>query len=71
MEFQIRDYEGATTIVLTLTDAILEGEKDINIWKISFTLPTGERVRLIRMKGSGIWCYSSIIVEEDKLRGNK
>lgn len=49
MEFQTRSESDGIAIHPTLKSAIEEARTNESIWKISFSLPTGERVRLVRM----------------------
>jgi len=50
---------------LKLSDAFMVAEADETIWKISFSLPTGERVRLIRfyVLETPLWKYENIMEE--------
>lgn len=47
IEFQTRSEESGLQFFSSLKDALNEAEKDKSIWKISFSLPNGERVRLV------------------------
>lgn len=48
IEFQTRSEESGLQFFSSLRDALNTAEKDQSIWKISFSLPNGERVRLVR-----------------------
>lgn len=45
---QLRTDEGEIRHVDSLEQALREAKRDFSIWKISFGLPNGERVRLVR-----------------------
>lgn len=47
IEFQTRSEENGLQFFSSLKDALNTAEKDQSIWKISFSLPNGERVRLV------------------------
>ena len=67
MEFQVRSETDGLSIHPTLESAINHANRNPTIWKISFSLPNGERVRLIKIGNDSIgynWAYSPI------LRGN-
>lgn len=49
IEFQTRSEENGLQFFSSLKDALNTAEKDQSIWKISFSLPNGERVRLVRI----------------------
>jgi hypothetical protein len=44
----------------TMAEALQAAKQDTTIWKISFTLPNSERIRLIRMPELDQWVYSPI-----------
>ena len=54
---------------LKLSDAFMVAEADETIWKISFSLPTGERVRLVKSymplygRNETCWIYEPIMEE--------
>jgi hypothetical protein len=48
LEIQTRSHTGEIRIFPSLKEAMAETEKDTEIWKVSFSLPNGERVRLVR-----------------------
>lgn len=58
MQIQTRSDNGELLYFDTLRDALLAAQKDSEIWKISFALPTGERVRLV-YSPSG-WVFENI-----------
>ena len=45
---QLRSEETGIQHVPTLSEALRIAQADPSIWKVSFSLPTGERVRLVR-----------------------
>lgn len=47
-EVQTRTEDGTCRYFATLKQALSHADSDINVWKISYTLPTGERVRMVR-----------------------
>lgn len=47
-EIQTRSEETGLARHKTLKEALLAGEKDLTIWKITFRLPTGENLRMTR-----------------------
>lgn len=46
-KFQTRSEETGIKFFPTFKEALEETKKDSTIWKISFTLETGERIRLV------------------------
>lgn len=44
----------------TFKEALIASKRDITIWKISFTLQTGERIRLVRSQAD-LWNYEPIL----------
>lgn len=60
-EFQTRSNDGAITFYKTLGAAIKAASKDLEIWKVSFKLPTGEQVRLTK-NTNGKFEYDPIII---------
>ncbi len=66
--YQTRRHSGLINQFNSFHDA-LNDAKDLTVWKISFTLPTGERIRLIREgdfeEFPGHWIYSPIINEDE------
>ena len=65
MEVQTRTAEGELFYFDTLAEAYSYAEKDPSVWKISFALPTGERVRLVRRE---LWDNLRLWVWEDMMR---
>lgn len=66
MIVQTRSEENGLVELTSLKDAFDEAKKDKTIWKISFSLDNGERVRLTRQEDSVIgevWIYESLIDE--------
>jgi hypothetical protein len=59
MEVQVRSEETGTRNYPTFQEALDQAEIDISIWKISFDIETGERVRLTR-NGNGFFEYHSV-----------
>ena len=49
-KFQTRDEFGCLQYFSTFREALEAANNDDNIWKISFPLSTGERIRLIRQE---------------------
>lgn len=58
-QFQCRSEETGLSYWATFKAALKHAEEDASVWKISFSLPTGERVRLVLR--SGTWVYEPII----------
>lgn len=54
-EVQTRSESGECRYFTTLAEAMQEAEADTAIWKISFSIPTGERVRLVRSKAGFVY----------------
>ena len=48
MEIQSRTNDGELRYFQTLKEAMRDALVDSTVWKISFSLPNGERVRLVR-----------------------
>lgn len=61
MEIQTRRNSGEIRFFLTLKESLADA-KDRNVWKISFGLPNGERVRLVRadLEGPDEFVFSQI-----------
>lgn len=59
---QTRSEENGLFFHSSLNDAIDAAKMDKSIWKISFTLPTRERIRLMRddRDDRGDWIYSPL-----------
>jgi hypothetical protein len=64
-EVQTRNEEGSLRTFPTLADAMEYAAKDKSVWKISFTIHTGERIRLVAFEvnnvGSISWVYEPIL----------
>lgn len=60
MEFQTRDCDGALRFFTTIKEAFQYATSNESVWKVSFTLPTGERVRFIKQEPYGGWIYEPI-----------
>lgn len=63
LEVQTRNEGGEIKYFSTLTEAKQHAEEDPTVWKISFSLPTGERVRLVKRNGAEIdfWVYEPLM----------
>lgn len=48
MEIQTRSERNGLKYFTTLKQAFDHAEQDLSVWKISFSLPDGERVRLVK-----------------------
>lgn len=59
MQFQTRSEENGLNYFSTLNDALLAAACDNSVWKISFQLENGERVRLVRYEDRSKWIYES------------
>jgi len=55
MAIQTRNREGTLEYFPTLKEAYEHALKDTTVWKISFDIPTGERVRLVKMSEDWVW----------------
>lgn len=73
---QLRNEAGNTWEVATLREARALAREDASIWKISFSIATGERVRLVRMgahHGEFVWVLEQmedVIAELAAKRGD-
>lgn len=56
-EFQTRRDSGELRYFNTFEEALKDADVDREVWKISFGLPTGERVRLVKRDIYGTWAY--------------
>lgn len=63
MKFQTRSEENGLTYFSTLKEAIEAWKNDPSVWKISFVLETGERVRLVYDIDFDKWVYEPIKLE--------
>lgn len=61
MEVQTRNIRGELQYFTTLKAAFDHAAEDPTVWKVSFGLPSGERVRLVR-EGDD-WVYEDIMAE--------
>lgn len=59
-EVQCRSEEGGLSVCASFAEALKKADEDTSIWKISFTLPTGERIRLVRNE-SDEWVYENLL----------
>jgi len=59
-EFQTRTDDGALAFYKTLAAAMKAAKKDPEVWKVSFSLPTGESVRLTK-NSNGKFEYEPIV----------
>ena len=48
MEFQTRTFEGDIEVFPTLREAMASAKVNHDVWKVSFNLPSGDNVRLLR-----------------------
>lgn len=55
MSIQTRNREGELSYFKTLKEAYAYTLEDPTVWKISFDIPTGERVRLVKMSEDWVW----------------
>lgn len=46
----------------TLSSAFTYADTHRDVWKISFTVPTGERVRLVRDAITNDWVYAEVLL---------
>lgn len=58
--FQTRSEVTGIQTFETLREAMKAAEEDSTIWKISFPISHGERVRLIRIAETGYWVYEPL-----------
>jgi hypothetical protein len=66
-EVQIRHENGGLRFFPNLKEAVEFAKNDASVWKISFSLPNGERVRMIRETSQveARWMYDPIILPEE------
>lgn len=57
MEIQLRSEKTGISTVSTVKKALSNAMKDRTIWKISFVLENGERIRLVRSSGMDYFKY--------------
>ncbi len=70
-EVQTRAANGSLRYFDTINEAFDWSEIDSTVWKISFPLPTGERVRLVKNYEREQWVYEDIMKEVDKYDNRK
>ena len=61
LEVQTRNALGELKFFPTVTEAMEYAEAHEDVWKVSFGLPNGERVRLVRKESCFV--YEDIITE--------
>lgn len=65
MEIQTRSEKTGIRMCLTISEAMEAARLDPTIWKISFSVENGERVRLVRSHDlsiqQDIWVYTPIL----------
>lgn len=59
MDFQTRSEETGLKAHGSLKTALDHAARDHSVWKVSFTLETGERVRLVRTPNG--WVYENVL----------
>jgi hypothetical protein len=64
MDFQTRSEETGMMYHHSFVDAMNAAKKDPTIWKISFSIQTGERIRLVKSMMSNQWIYQPILEKE-------
>lgn len=60
MEYQTRRINGEIRHFNTLKEAF-DDTTDRDVWKVSFSTQTGERVRLVRYGASTVFVYSPLL----------
>ena len=68
-EVQVRSEDTGIKQVGSLKEALELSYKDDTLWKISFSLPNGERVRLVKeygLLGNSYWVYAPLEIEDLK-----
>ena len=60
MEVQVRSEETGIWSFSTIREALDAAKDDLTIWKISFDIESGERVRLVK-NDNGFFEYHSIL----------
>jgi hypothetical protein len=65
MDIQTRSEETGLRTFSTLVNAFTHAKEDLTVWKISFEVPSGERVRLVRNTDQGddlnTWFYEPLM----------
>jgi hypothetical protein len=59
VEVQTRSEEFGCRTFATVKDAMNHADEDTTVWKISFSLANGERVRLVSVDGR--WFYEPVV----------
>lgn len=66
-KIQTRSEENGIRNFWTLSDALTHANNNLDVWKISFSTETGERIRLVRkdvpmgdMGTGALWMYEPI-----------
>ena len=67
LEVQTRNAQGELRFFPTLKAAFAHAVEDPTVWKVSFELPSDERVRLVRQADR--WVYVHIMTEAVKQYG--
>ena len=62
MEYQTRDHDGECRVFPSFKEAIEYAESNPDVWKVSFTTPEGDRIRLVETSDG--WTYDPIVIEE-------
>jgi len=57
--FQTRSEDGTLQNFKTLQDALEAGRNDLTIWRISFEIADGTRIRLLRTNEG--WTYENVM----------
>lgn len=74
MDFQTRSEKNGLKYFETMKEAMGHAKDDETVWKVSFGLPTGERIRLVRYTkvldeyGNDyeiVWHYEPVVTESD------
>lgn len=60
MEFQTRTQDGELKQFNTLKEAMTYARENKEVWKVSFNLPTGDNVRLVKVNEYGEFMYTSM-----------
>lgn len=66
--YQTRRWDGEIRQFKTFTEAMKDAE-DPEVWKVSFTLPNGERFRMVRQMGQTTFKYSNLMEEVATMMG--
>lgn len=60
IEIQTRGEISGLMYFDTLESALSYAEKNKDVWKISFSIHSGERVRLVKDVVQGVWVYDPL-----------